>query len=473
MTKNRFEKVIRISKPLSELFVARRRKLYLVGGAVRDLFIESGRVDQDYGEVADLESPRYDLDFTTDASPDEIEEIVSGHADAMWLQGKRFGTVGVEMGGYRFEITTHRAEVYHSESRKPRVTYSQEIGEDLSRRDFTINAMALSLHTEEPQMVDPFGGLEDLAKHRLVTPLSPEVSFSEDPLRMLRAARFIAKMKLKPAPELVAAVVAMHERLAIVSVERIRDEFDKLLTVEKPSAGLEFLVATGLAGEFIPELPALALEQDPIHRHKDVLAHTIAVVDKTSTDRVLRLAALFHDVGKPKTKQITPEGVTFHHHDVVGAKLTRERMRALKYSVQDISDVSDLVYLHLRFHTYQAGWTDSAVRRYVRDAGPLLDKLNELTLCDSTTRNQSKVLALQQRMEELNARIAQLREKEELSAIRPEINGDEVMKLLGISPSRAVGEALDFLMEIRLEEGLIGKGEATERLLEWWRSKRP
>lgn len=465
MTADRFDRVINISKPLAELFKASGKSLYLVGGAVRDLFIE--------GESAlDATGEGYDLDFTTNALPQEIEEIVSGHVKSMWLQGKRFGTVGVQMGGYKFEITTHRAEVYHSKSRKPRVTFSEEIDEDLSRRDFTINAMALSLHTPEPAMVDPFGGLEDLANRRLVTPLSPEISFSEDPLRMLRAARFIAKMDLEPAPEIVEAVKAMHGRLSIVSVERIRDEFDKLLVTLKPSKGLEFLVATGLADEFIPELPALSLEQDPIHRHKDVLAHTIAVIDKASPDRILRLAALFHDVGKPKTRKITPEGVTFYHHDAVGAKMARERMRALRHSVQDVADVSDLVYLHLRFHTYQAGWTESAVRRYVRDAGPLLDRLNELTLCDITTRNQSKVKALQDRMAELKVRIKELREKEELSAIRPEINGDEVMKLLGIPPSKTVGEALDFLMEIRLEEGEIGRENAKDRLLDWWSKKR-
>lgn len=470
MTVDRFEKVVSISRPLADLFTAKGKKLYLVGGAVRDLFLAGDGAYAAPSEVHEIDGPKYDLDFTTDALPDEIEDIVASHSQAMWVQGKRFGTVGVQMGGYKFEITTHRAEVYHSGSRKPKVTYSDDIVEDLSRRDFTINAMALSLHTTAPEMVDPYGGLDDLANKRLVTPLSPEISFSEDPLRMLRAARFIAKISLVPAPELVDAVMSMHDRLSIVSVERIRDEFDKLLITEKPSRGLEFMVKTGLAAEFIPELPALELEQDPIHRHKDVLAHTIAVVDKTSPDRILRLAALFHDVGKPRTKQISPQGVSFYHHDVVGARITRERMRALKYSVQDIADVSDLVFLHLRFHTYQSGWTDSAVRRYVRDAGPLLERLNELTLCDSTTRNMNKVLALQERMADLKVRIAQLREKEELGSIRPEINGDEVMKLLKIPPSRLVGEALDFLMEIRLEEGMIGKEKATERLLEWWKS---
>lgn len=468
MTVDRFQRVINLSRPLAELFLASNKKLYLVGGVVRDLFLENRSVEESTADAIDLDDPKYDVDFTTDALPAEIEAIVAGRVEAMWLQGKRFGTIGVAMGGYKFEITTHRAEVYHSDSRKPKVTYSTDIHEDLSRRDFTINAMALLLNGEHPEIVDPFGGLEDLANRRLITPLSPEVSFSEDPLRMLRAARFIAKLSMEPSQEIVDAIKSMHDRLSIVSAERIRDEFDKLLMTSTPSPGLEFLVDTGLAHEFIPELPALALEQDPIHRHKDVLAHTIAVVDKTSPDRILRLAALFHDVGKPKTKQITPQGVTFYHHDVVGARIARERMRVLKYSAQDIADVSELVFLHLRFHTYQAGWTDSAVRRYVRDAGVLLDRLNELTLCDSTTRNQSKVLALQERMVELTARIEQLREKEELNSIRPEINGDEAMKILGIPPSPLVGEALDFLLEIRLEEGLIGKDKAKERLLAWW-----
>lgn len=469
MPVERINRIIEISKPLAEIFKANGKTLYLVGGAVRDLFVPIPEGASGAGNSQD--DSGFDLDFTTNALPDEIERILNGKVEAMWLQGKRFGTIGVNMGGYKLEVTTHRAEVYLEDSRKPRVSYTSDILEDLSRRDFTINAMALSLHGDEPEMVDPHGGLSDLSNSLLVTPLSPEISFSEDPLRMLRAARFIAKLALHPDPSLVKAVKAMHDRMAIVSAERIRDEFDKLLTIRKPSAGLEFLVETGLASEFIPELPALKLEQDPIHRHKDVLAHTIAVVEKTKPEKILRLAALFHDVGKPATKQIAPQGVTFHHHDVVGAKMTRARMRALKYSLQDIEEVSNLVFLHLRFHTYQAGWTDSAVRRYVRDAGPLLDRLNELTLCDSTTRNMNKVKVLEKRMSDLENRIAQLRELEELSSIRPEINGDEVMELLSIPPSQVVGQALDFLLEIRLEEGLIGRENAIERLNEWWKKK--
>lgn len=469
VTLDSVQRVIDISRPLAELFLARGKRLYLVGGAVRDLFVQDE--GDNIADIVSLNHPSYDLDFTTDALPDEIESILSGKVEAMWLQGKRFGTVGVEMDGYKFEITTHRAEVYHQDSRKPRVTFTDDITEDLSRRDFTINSMALSLHTEKPEMVDPFGGLVDLGKKRLATPLSPEVSFSEDPLRMLRAARFISKLGLEPAPEVVSAVMSMKERLSIVSPERIRDELDKLLTTKSPSAGLWFSVSTGLAKEFLPELPALELEQDPIHRHKDVLAHTIAVVEKTSPDRILRLAALFHDVGKPRTKQVTPQGVTFHHHDLVGAKMTRARMRALKYSAQDIQDVSELVALHLRFHTYDAGWSDSAVRRYIRDAGPLLDRLNELTLCDSTTRNQGKVIALKRRMAELKTRIAELKEKEELDSLRPEIDGVDVMKILGIAPSKIVGEALDYLLEIRIEEGIIGREKVIERLKAWWEGR--
>lgn len=465
---SRVDQIIEISMPLSQMFKQSGKHLYLVGGAVRDLFTQTDL----NGDSVDGSDPNFDLDFTTDALPDEIEAMLKGKVEAMWLQGKRYGTIGVKLGGFKFEITTHRSEIYHQDSRKPQVTFSSNIEEDLSRRDFTINAMALSLHSDQPEMIDPFGGLQHLIEKRLETPLDPAVSFSEDPLRMLRAARFIAKLDLVPDGSIVETIKAMRERLGIVSAERIRDEFDKLMVLSKPSKGLEFLVDTGLAGEFIPELPALELEQDPIHRHKDVLAHTIAVVEKASPDRILRLAALFHDVGKPKTKQITPEGVTFHHHDVVGAKITRNRMRALKYAAQDIEDVSNLVFLHLRFHTYQAGWSDSAVRRYVRDAGPLLGRLNELTLCDSTTRNQNKVRMLNERMEELKRRIEELKKKEELDSIRPEIDGTEVIKILNIAPSRTVGEALEFLLEIRFEEGLIGRDQIIERLLSWWDERR-
>jgi poly(A) polymerase len=352
------------------------------------------------------------------------------------------------------------------------VAFSDSIESDLSRRDFTVNAMALQLDASLA-LIDPYGGLDDLAAKRLRTPLAPEESFTDDPLRMLRAARFIAGYDLQPDEALVAAVKAMHDRLSIVSGERLRDELDKLLVVDRPSAGLWFLVDTGLAGEFLPELPGLALEQDPIHRHKDVLAHTIAVVENASPDRLLRLAALFHDVGKPRTKSIGPNGVSFHHHEVVGARMTRDRMRALRYSNEDIDAVSTLVELHLRFHTYKMGWTDAAVRRYVRDAGPLLDRLNELTRCDCTTRNKRRADELSRRIDDLEARIVDLRAQEELDAMRPDLDGRAVMDHLGIPAGPLVGEALRFLLELRIDEGPLGDDEARRRLDAWWEAKTP
>jgi poly(A) polymerase len=329
----------------------------------------------------------------------------------------------------------------------------------------------MALQLPELTLVDPFDGIADLAARRLRTPLAPDVSFDDDPLRMLRAARFVAAFDLQPDPNLVEAVRSGHKRLSIVSAERIRDELDKLVVVARPSVGLWFVVESGLAGEFFPELPALALEQDPIHRHKDVLAHTLAVVDKTRPERLLRLAALFHDVGKPRTRAFAQGGVTFHHHEVVGARMTRERMEALRYPGDDVDIVARLVELHLRFHTYRLGWTDKAVRRYVRDAGPLLQELNELTRCDCTTRNAAKARALSRRMDELEARIADLGQRESLDAIRPDLDGVEIMARLGIPPGRAVGEALDFLLELRMEEGPLGELEAGRRLDEWWAAR--
>jgi poly(A) polymerase len=346
------------------------------------------------------------------------------------------------------------------------VAFADAIEADLERRDFTVNAMALAL--PDATLVDPYGGADDLVAARLRTPLDPEISFTDDPLRMLRAARFIAGYGLVPDPAVITAVEQLRGRLSIVSPERVRDELGKLLAVDAPGDGLWFLVKTGLAAEFLPELPALALEQDPIHRHKDVLAHTIAVVEKTSPDVTLRLAALFHDVGKPKTRSFARGGVSFHHHEVVGARMTRERMKALHYATEDIETVSTLVELHLRFHTYKMGWTDRAVRRYVRDAGPLLDQLNELTRCDCTTRNAARARALGKRMDELEARIAELREQEELDSIRPELDGREVMELLGVTPGPVVGRALAFLLDVRLDEGMIGAEQARARLLAWW-----
>jgi poly(A) polymerase len=425
-------------------------EVFLVGGSVRDAL---------------LDRPLGDVDLATSARPDEIEAAVSGFADDVWLQGKRFGTVGCRIDGIEIEITTFRADVYRPESRKPEIEFADDIETDLSRRDFTVNAMALAL--PEPTLVDPFDGAADLVGKRLRTPLAPQISFEDDPLRMLRAGRFIAAYGLAPDPELVTAVEAMRGRLEIVSAERIRDELSKLLLVDDPSPGLWFLTTTELSDEFLPELNAMQLEQDPIHHHKDVLAHTIAVVAKTRPELRVRLAALLHDVGKPKTRSFANGGVSFHHHEAVGARMTEERLRALRYPNDLIQDVTQLVYLHLRIHTYAMGWTDKAVRRYARDAGPLLDDLNHLQRCDCTTRDQRKADALARRMDELEARIEVLSEQEELDAIRPPLDGRAVMEFLGIGPGPIVGEALDFLLEARLDEGPISEEDARVRLAAW------
>ena len=445
---------------LTERFASAGHRLYLVGGVVRDALLNRLRSGAD-------------LDLTTDARPEEIKALVAPGAEAVWDQGQRFGTIGVQQRGRRYEITTHRAEAYVPESRNPEVRFSDEVEQDLSRRDFTVNAMALRLPGME--LVDPFDGVGDLAASRLRTPLSPEESFSDDPLRMLRAARFIAGYGLAPDPVIPAAVEKLGDRLEIVSAERIRDELDKLITVEQPTEGLRFLVATGLADHFLPELAGMALEQDPIHRHKDVLEHTYAVVEKADPDhRLVRLAALFHDVGKPRTRAFGPGGVSFHHHEVVGARMTRDRMRALRYPSDEVAAVSRLVELHLRFHGYRegdGGWTDSAVRRYVRDAGPLLKELNELTRCDCTTRNVNKAKALARRMDELEERIARLEEEEELAALRPDIDGTRVMAHLGVPPGPVVGQALAHLLEVRIDEGPLGEEEALRRLDAWWAAR--
>ncbi len=454
----RLRPVLEATRPIAERFQAAGKRVFLVGGPVRD-----GIAGRPGGAEP---GPEVDIDLTTDATPDEIETLVSDLSDALWTQGKRFGTIGLIRAGRRFEITTHRAEAYVPDSRKPKVRFGSDIETDLSRRDFTVNAMALSL--PDLVLVDPFNGIADLAARRLRTPLEPEVAFSDDPLRMLRAARFIAGYGLKPDAELVTAAESMCSRLGIVSRERIRDELDKLLVLPRPASGLWFLVNTRLAEQFLPELPALALEQDPVQRHKDVLAHTIAVVEKTSPERTLRLAALFHDVGKPLTRSISPGGVHFHHHDIVGARMTRKRMQELRYPTDVVDDVERLVGLHLRFHTYKMGWTDSAARRYAHDAGPLLSRLNELTRCDCTTRNEAKARDLGLRMDELERRLVELREREELEAMRPQLDGVAVMAHLGIAPGREVGAALDFLLQIRLDEGLLEEEEILRRLDAWW-----
>jgi poly(A) polymerase len=453
----RLQPLLAPDSPVQQLaarFVAAGHRAYLVGGTVRDALL--GR---DYE----------DLDLATDARPDAVEALVRGWADAVWLQGQRFGTVGCSRDGATFEITTFRAEVYRTESRKPEVEYADDIETDLSRRDFTINAIALEL--PEPRLVDPFDGARDLAERRLRTPLAADISFLDDPLRMMRAARFICGLDLVPDPDILRAVEEHRHRLEIVSAERIRDELSKLLLLPDPSAGLYFLARTRLSDEFLPELNNMSLEQDPIHRHKDVLSHTIAVVHNTEPRLLVRLAALFHDVGKPKTRSIGDGGVSFHHHEVVGARMTEERMRALRYPTDLVEAVTKLVYLHLRIHTYAMGWTDAAVRRYVRDAGPLLDDLNHLQRCDCTTRNQQRARALARRMDELEERIAALREQEELDRIKPPLDGRQVMAYLGVGPSRVVGEALQMLLDERMELGPIEPADAYRRLDEWARGR--
>jgi len=429
---------------LGELFAAAGYQLYLVGGSVRDAFL---------GRTEDV-----DFDFATDARPDDIQSILSAWADSVYTVGKAFGTIGAIKDGRNVEVTTFRKEIYRDDSRKPHVEYSDDIEVDLSRRDFTVNAMAIRFPDVVP--VDPHGGAADLAARVLRTPLAPEVSFSDDPLRMLRLFRFQATLGFEPDPEAFEAVRRMAGRLEIVSAERIRDELSKLITAPDPGPALEGLIESGLADEFIPELSALAMEQDPVHRHKDVLAHTIAVVQKTSPDLVLRLAALFHDIGKPETREFGPQGVSFHHHEVVGARITRKRLRELRYPRQVVEDVSKLVFLHLRPHTLKMGWTDSAVRRYVRDAGHLLDKLNELVRCDVTTANEKRARAIQRQIDELEERIERLKEQEELAKLRPPIDGRQVMDYLGIEPGPMVGEIMDMLLERRIEDGPYSEDEA-------------
>jgi poly(A) polymerase len=392
-------------------------------------------------------------------------KVLRGWPDRLYLVGVRYGTVGARKGDRVLEITTFRKDVYAPEHRKPSVEFGEDVTTDLSRRDFTVNAMAVRL--PEGVFVDPFAGVKDLAARRLDTPLGPELSFSDDPLRMLRAARFASQLELVPAPRVVDAIGRMRERLRIVSAERIADELSRLLLGEKPSKGLDLIVRTGLADEFLPELPALQLEQDPIQRHKDVLHHTYAVVERCEPDLALRLAALLHDVGKPKTREITPEGVSFHHHEVVGARMARERLQALRYPGHVVDDVARLVEMHLRFHGYTE-WSDSAVRRYVRDAGHLLDRLNQLTRADCTTQNRFKAKKLEALQDDLEERIARLAEEENLDAMRPPLDGRQVMEHLGLEPGPKVGEALAHLMELRLERGVIQDDEAYRLLDEWW-----
>lgn len=442
-----------VAKELGERFRLAGHELYLVGGVVRDLLMGRVRPDEEF-----------DLDFATDAPPRETTRLLRGWAQRQYLVGVKFGTVGARKDGRVFEITTFREEVYAEEHRKPAVTFAKDVETDLSRRDFTVNAMAVRL--PEGEFVDPFGGVKHLAAKLLDTPLEPEVAFSDDPLRMLRAARFAAQLEFAPASRVVKAIGSMRERLKIVSAERVSDELSKLLLGVRPSLGLELVVATGLAEEFLPELPSLKLEQDPVQKHKDVLHHTYAVVEGCEPDLVLRLAALLHDIGKPRTRQYTDEGVQFHHHEVVGARIARERLQALRYSAAITDDVVRLVEMHLRFHGYTE-WSDAAVRRYVRDAGDLLDRLNQLTRADCTTRNPERAKRLAALQDDLEERIARLAEEENLDALRPPLDGSEVMEHLGVKPGPIVGEALEHLMELRMERGPIEKDEAYAFLDEW------
>jgi poly(A) polymerase len=389
----------------------------------------------------------------------------------VFLVGVRFGTVGAVRAGRTVEVTTFRDEEYVPEHRKPHVTFARDIETDLSRRDFTINAMAVRL--PDGTFVDPFGGVRDLAARSLDTPLTPQAAFGDDPLRMLRACRFVAQLGVTPATRVTEAIAAMRDRLAIVSAERVRAELDRLLGGEHVVAALRMLVDTGLAEIFLPELPALRLEQDPVHRHKDVLEHTYAVVEACDErDVTLRLAALLHDIGKPATRQITAEGVQFHHHEMEGARMAEERLRELRYPTTTIDEVRRLVELHLRFHGYGEGWTDAAVRRYVRDAGTLLDRLNMLTRADCTTRNEQRAARFGRLQDELEGRIARLAEQENLEAMRPPLDGRQVMERLGVPPGPIVGEALAYLMEVRLDRGPIDEAVALDLLDRWW-SERP
>lgn len=452
---------------LGARFTAAGHELALVGGPVRDALL--GRVHTD-------------LDLTTDARPEQVQELVDDWADAVWDVGIRFGTVGVRKGSALIEITTYRAESYDPGSRKPVVSFGTTLEEDLVRRDFTVNAMALRLPSLA--FVDRHDGLVDLAAGVLRTPDTPTVSFTDDPLRMMRAARFASVLGLTPREDVVTAMREMAERITIVSAERVRDELSKLLLGANPRAGLALLVDTGLAAYVLPELPALALEMDEHHRHKDVYQHSLTVLEQaidletahepaSGPDLVLRLAALLHDIGKPRTRRFEDGGrVSFHHHEVVGARLVRKRLGALRYPNEVIDEVALLVELHLRFHGYGTGeWTDSAVRRYVRDAGSQLARLHKLTRADCTTRNRRKAEALARTYDSLEDRITELSAQEELAAIRPDLDGNAIMAILGIGPGREVGAAYKFLLELRLDEGPLGPAGAEARLRTWWQER--
>jgi poly(A) polymerase len=452
---------------LGRAFAAAGRELAIVGGPVRDALL--GRTT-------------HDLDFTTDARPDEILEIVRPLASAHWDIGREFGTIGARIGRDQVEVTTYRADSYDGVTRKPDVVFGDSLEADLVRRDFTVNAMALRV--TERRLVDPSGGVEDLVARLLRTPSDPDVSFGDDPLRMLRAARFASQLGFDVDPSAIDAIERLRGTIAIVSPERIQGELVRMLQTDDPVRGLRLLVDTGLLGEFLPEVPALRLEVDEHHHHKDVYEHSLTVLRQAialererhpgaEPDVALRLAALLHDIGKPSTRKLEPGGgVTFHHHDVTGARMATKRLRELRFDSGTIDTVARLIELHLRFFGYAEGaWTDSAVRRYVRDAGPELERLHILTRADVTTRNKRKAARLRIAYDDIEERIARLREAEELDAIRPELDGNRIQEILGIGPGREVGAAYRFLLDLRLDEGVLGEPEAEARLRAWWASR--
>ena len=456
-----FEQIPLVAE-LGEAFARAGHDLYLVGGSVRDALM--GRLG-------------HDLDFTTDARPDDTEAILRQHTHATWDIGRAFGTIGAQIDDWVVEVTTYRADAYHPDSRKPEIVYGETLEDDLIRRDFTVNAMAL--HAATRTFSDPYAGLTDIVSGILRTPFPPERSFSDDPLRMMRAARFTSQLGFTVTNEVRAAMTDMASRIEIISAERVRDELSKTLLTDHPREGLDLLVTTRIADYVLPELPALSLERDEHHRHKDVYEHSLTVLDQSidlekrrghDPDLTGRLAALLHDIGKPSTRKFEPGGkVSFHHHDIVGAKMARKRLKALIYPSQVVKEVSKLVELHLRFHGYgDQGWTDSAVRRYVRDAGDQLERLHILTRSDCTTRNRRKAERLEFAYDDLEARIANLTAKEELAAIRPDLDGQQIMATLDIKPGPEVGKAYKFLLNLRLDEGPHTLDEAKNALLAWW-----
>ena len=452
-----------LASDLAEKFAKAGFTLALVGGPVRDAIL--GRLGND-------------LDFTTNAKPDETKSIIKKGADSIWETGREFGTIAAQFGDVTVEITTYRSEKYETQSRNPDVNFGDNIEGDLLRRDFTVNAMALELTTTPPTFIDNFDGVNDLVRKVLRTPGTPENSFSDDPLRMMRAARFASQLGFEVDPTVIAAIKEMAARIEIISAERVRDEFVKLIMSENPRIGIALLVDTGLADYVLPEIPKLKLEIDEHHHHKDVYEHTLKVLEQAIAleDRlggpnlVIRLAALLHDIGKPKTRELIPGGgVSFHHHEVVGARMAKERLKTLRFSNDVIDDVSSLVFLHLRFHGYGTGeWTDSAVRRYIRDAEHQLTHLHVLTRADCTTRNQRKAESLAKTYDSLEERILKLMEEEELEKIRPDLDGLEIMEILGISPSPIVGRAYQYLLDLRMDRGPLGPDVAKAELLKWW-----